>query len=367
MEEDKLIFSFFSLFFQIKMPLKLVLIMVLSWHVSHAYAQEDEILYKEGGIVLSHKGIAFHTTTDIYVALKTHLATEHILPSRDDCEGWTKIRALIKNLENEFFQNLEQIVPCHFQVINSSLSCNKETRQRRALFSTLLGIGVGGFSLYEMFQNHNLAASVNAIKEHEQELNAELFKIKQDVNRQIKITRSVVLQVKEMFIGLHSQLIRSFCHWSNESRKINSLINSYIARSQIKEMLTDIFMNKLTAEILNPLDAHKVISNHSLLQHSLYTFDLGLLYTLAKTFLYKINFQTRVMDIIIRIPLLKHNAIANIYEINNLGIIFGNQHAKLKLPKLAYVTKKEILEVEKKHVILELLFSYVKHRHLSRV
>ena len=307
---------------------------------------QQELVFQKEGIALARKGLALHSTTDIYIALKTHLATEHILPSKSDCADWTQVRSHIQDMEDKFFEELEQVIPCHFKVINNSLSCKHESRVKRGFFGSLFGIGLAAIGIFDVMRNHKIASSIDSLKRHERELNDELFNLKAQMSQETKILKGVVLKVRNIFQGLHSEIISTYCKWITESRKVNSLINAYLARNQIKELLADIFTNKLSAEILNPIELHKIIKEHALLKTSAYGSDIGLFYTLAQTFLYKIDFQNRILDIVISVPLIESNAIANIYEIHNLGILIGNQYAKFSLPKLVYIGENEAMEVE---------------------
>ena len=321
--------------------------LLITWlAIAREAEAKQEIVMQKEGVTLSHKGLALHSTTDIYIALKTHLATDHLLPSSSKCEGWTKIREQIKEKEDEFFKEIEEMIPCHFKVLNDSLSCKGESRVKRGFLSSLLGLGIGTLGLFNFIDNHKITGAIDSLKLHDQELTQELFKLKDDLSKEHKILRNVILQVKYVSQGLHTEITKLFCEWISETRQINSLINSYLAKSKIKNMITDILMNRLSIDILNPTQVHKIVKSHPLLLSSIYAWDIGLFFTLAKTFLFKIDFRNRIIDIIITVPMLKYNSVASIYQIHNLGVIFGEQYAKFQLPNLAYIGEREILEME---------------------
>ena len=134
-----------------------------------------EIILPQFGTILTNKGIAVNSHTDVFIAVRSNLNLETSYPSKENCIEWNTIRTEIKNAEKQFFRNIEDTIPCHFKIsATQTISCANNTRSKRNIFSFLLGLGSFGLGIANMVQQHRLASSVEQLRQHENLLTSEL-------------------------------------------------------------------------------------------------------------------------------------------------------------------------------------------------
>lgn len=129
--------------------------------------------------------------------------------------------------------------------------------------------------------------------------------------------------------------------------------------------MSHISTNKLSPQILAENHALKLVSEHELLRDTIYKYDLGLLYTVSKTFLVSFNFQTRNVDLLLQVPLIKTNSMSTLLEVINFGFLYHKVQTTISLPRFVFTSGNEFLEIEEQFCSFE-NYLYVCKPHSFR-
>jgi hypothetical protein len=281
--------------------------------------------------------------------MRLHLAFDSLYPSSSKCTAWNQTRKLLQTRQSEFLSTLRDSIPCHFLSHKGSITCSSNQRQKRSLFFSLLGLASGGLSLYNLYAQQKIQHAVSLLQSQHDALNSEIRSIKDVQLQQTKLINNVIVSVKHAISDIRSDLIKEFCEWYNHTRQIVSFLNFALAERITLSIFEHILTNRLTHDILDSTHALHIIRSHPLLTQTTFNSDLGLFYTLTKTYFISFDPDESNLNLMLQIPLIHAYDLLPLYSITNLGFLLNSTHVSFDLPSQVYFSNDHFIETSSEH------------------